>query len=474
MLKSSRPCPQGRVGYKREESGDASKALVFAKWDFADRVQEVIPVRRSKAYRATEVKQVGLDGLIDGRDGAECHAGLDVSKDEIMAVLRWSSAEFERPWRAKNPQELGALVALLTGVARRCRLTVALEPTGTYGDPLRQTLADAGLVPHRVSPKAAHDYAEVFDGVPSQHDGKDAAIVAELAAQAKSRPWPYEPPSDSDAELAYWVDWLDAHQREQVMWLGRLEGLLARHWPEATETLPLSSVTLLRTLERYGGPAGLASDAAAADQLARWGGRYLKREKIDELLRGATTSLGVRTGAWDVHRLQSFAREALSSREQVQESKRQLARLSASNPVIQAQSAAVGVATACVLWVHLGDPRHYDCGAAYRKAMGLNLKERSSGRWQGRLMITKRGRSAVRRWLYFAALRRVRDSAIRPWYEAKKRTDEDRAKRALVGVMRKLALALYQVGACGAVFESRLLFPGIAARRREQFEEATA
>ena len=37
---------------------------------------------------------------------------------------------------------------------------------------------DAGIAVVRVSPKAAHDYAEVFDGVPSQHDGKDAAVVA--------------------------------------------------------------------------------------------------------------------------------------------------------------------------------------------------------------------------------------------------------------------------------------------------------
>ena len=67
---------------------------------------------------------------------------------------------------------------------------MALEPSGTYGDPLRQALSDAGIAVVRVSPKAAHDYAEVFDGVPSQHDGKDAAVVAELAALGKSTPWP--------------------------------------------------------------------------------------------------------------------------------------------------------------------------------------------------------------------------------------------------------------------------------------------
>ena len=55
-------------------------------------------------------------------------------------------------------------------------------------------------------------------------------------------------------------------------------------------------------------------------------------------------------------------------------------------------------------------------GAAYRKAMGLNLKERSSGKHQGRLKITKRGPSVVRRWMYFAAMRLTQDPHVKPWH----------------------------------------------------------
>ena len=60
--------------------------------------------------------------------------------------------------------------------------------------------------------------------------------------------------------------------------------------------------------------------------------------------------------------------------------------------------------TACVLWVFLGNPANYHCAEAYRKAMGLNLKERSSGRHEGQLKITKRGPGVVRRWLFFGIL----------------------------------------------------------------------
>jgi transposase len=123
----------------------------------------------------------------------------------------------------------------------------------------------------------------------------------------------------------------------------------------------------------------------------------------------------------------------------------------------------VGPVTACVLWVELGNPQDYHCGPAYRKAMGLNLKERSSGRWQGQLKITKRGPSAARHWLYLAALRWVRQEPVRSWYRRQKAQRRGLAKPALVGVMRKLALALYQVGGRGEPFDRTQLYRSLTA-----------
>jgi len=134
--------------------------------------------------------------------------------------------------------------------------------------------------------------------------------------------------------------------------------------------------------------------------------------------------------------------------------------LGEGNAILQRQGKAVGLATACVLWVALGDPRDYHCGEAYRKAKGLNLKERSSGKHKGKLKLTKRGPSIVRRWLYFAAMRAIQDPNVRRWYEAKKAKDGDRGKGALLGVARKLALALYGVAVGDESFQPWRLFPG--------------
>ena len=201
---------------------------------------------KSKAYRGTAVNRVEASQVGVGRDGQDLMVGSDVGKYQLCAVGRWPDGAFERPWDIANPEQIPALVALLRQLGARHRVTVALEPSGTYGDALRQALGDASIPVLRVSPKAAHDYAEVFDGVPSQHDHKDAAVVAELAALGKAWPWPYVARSEWEQELVSCVDWLTAQRRIAMLWLGRLEALLARHWPELTRLLSVASATLLR------------------------------------------------------------------------------------------------------------------------------------------------------------------------------------------------------------------------------------
>ena len=440
---------------------------------------------KSKAYSARNVNRISLDSILLDRDGQDLWAGVDVGKYELRLVLNWGPGAFERPWTIENPYDLRVLLPLLRRLAAGRKLVVAMEPSGTYGDALRQACTDAGLLVHRVNPKAAHDYAEVFDGVPSQHDGKDAAVVAELARLGKSAPWPWAVTSGDAAaaaaderrrQIEYWVDRLDTQRRLAQLYGGRLEGRLARHWPEVLRQLKLTSPTLLNALREWGGPAGLAALAAADDeppaatatatatataQLKRWGRTPLTDEAIARIIDGARRTVGVRQQEIDRRQLRDYATEALSARTQQKQARARLRKLSAEDRTIQALAGAVGTATACVLVTYLGDPRDYHCAAAYVKAMGLNLTERSSGIHQGRLKISKRGSSVVRFWMYLAALRLIkRNSPVRPWYLRKKQRDADEAGRALVAIMRRLGLALYNVGARGESFDPKRLFPG--------------
>ena len=377
---------------------------------------------KREAYRSVDVKQVSIESLVADKPALPAVVGIDVAKSELLAVTRWQSGDFERPWRVKTPEEIPVVVDRLRDLAQGRPLLIAMESTGTYGDALRQALTDAGLVVHRVSGKAVHDYAEIFDGVPSQHDGKDAAIVAELAALGKSSPWPYQPPTEFDQELALLGRTAGRASADRDAVAGPTGGACWRGtgrrrrstWNSTPKRCCKSwSSTAVRRRWR--------PTPARAKRLKRWGGA-IPQEREDR-----AASCRLRPGASGCGKRRSIAvgcrsmprprcRPNMRCR-RPRRPWRTWPKATRSSPV--RRRSWVG-ATACVLWVYLGDPRNYHCAEAYRKAMGLNLKERSSGRHQGQLKITKRGPGAVRRWLYFAAMRLVQKAEVADWYEVKK------------------------------------------------------
>ena len=68
------------------------------------------------------------------------------------------------------------------------QVDVVMEPTGTYGDPIRYQINDAGMDGYRVNPKRTHDAAEVWDGVPSMHDPKAGGKIGRAMAGYLRKP----------------------------------------------------------------------------------------------------------------------------------------------------------------------------------------------------------------------------------------------------------------------------------------------
>ena len=246
-------------------------------------------------YRRVKVNKVCAESLKDlalSHGGVGTTVGLDVAKSEIVAVVRWPSGDFERPWSVDNPNEIGLLVDLLCMLNKACdSLVIGLESTGTYSEAIRYAMTQSSLTVHRLSGKGVADYKEIFDGVPSQHDGKDAAMIAELAHFGKGTPWPYSPLSETELAMKHQVARLRCFSDQSNQWMGRLEGMLAKHWPELTSLLLLKRVTLRKICQHYGSPAQLVEDLGARQQLRRWGGSFMSFEKIDAIIESARNDL---------------------------------------------------------------------------------------------------------------------------------------------------------------------------------------
>lgn len=437
-------------------------------------------------YRRVSVKKIATESLRERsieKGGAGTCVGLDIGKEEIVAVVRWPDAMFDSPWSVKNPSEISELIELLKLLALHCdSLTVGLESTGTYGEAVRYALTAAKLDVHRISGKASSDYKEIFDGVPSQHDGKDAAIIAELTSFGKGTAWPYEADSEEDLEIAHLVRRLDAFRGQATQWTGRLEGLLALHWPEATSLLSLNRATLVKCLMQYGSPQRLLADADAAANLGRWGRAGLSEAKIAAVLESARNTRGVPAGAAQTQWIQEVASELHKSIMEQKTCEKRLETIAGVHPVMSRFVESVGAVTLCVIWTWVGDPKKYASSGAFLKSLGLNLKELSSGKRHGQLAITKRGPSLPRKYLYFWAMRSVKRVEMRSWYESFQKVGkgksngqktESRKLKGLVALMRKLSCSLWYARQHDEEFDYGKVFPGRPLDKRRRHRRRT-
>lgn len=409
-----------------------------------------------RRYRAIDVKSVKFEALAARVEGQRLVVGVDTGKEEFRAALMVSNEEVVTTVKWSHPGgSLEAVEWLLELPA--ARLEVALEPTGRYGDAVRGLLLERGVAVSRVSPKRVHDLREAYDGTPSSHDSKSAALVAKLHWDGASEPWPLR--SERERELVSVVRLLGIYEQQKQSNLNRLEAHLARHWPELLELVKLGSATQLALVETYGSPQAVAQDPAGARACMRQAGRGgLKPETVEAILASAQRSVGVAMVAGEREAVRELVAEIRRNDERARHFERQVHALVADEASVASMAEVVGTKTAAVLMAELGDPQRYRNASCYEKALGLNLVEESSGKLQGRRTISKRGPGLARWYLYLAVLRLIqRDELVRAWYEAKVARDGGVKGKALVAVMRKLSRALWHV-AQGSHFDARLLF----------------
>ena len=412
---------------------------------------------KKRRYKATNVKRVNWERIGAQTQGQRIIFGTDVAKEDFFAVLMKADHSVIETLKWVHPQQTRALVAHLLDDLKGAHLEVAMEPSGTYGDALRGYLSERGVSVYQVSPKRVHDVAEVYDGVPSLHDAKAAYLIGRLHLEGVSKPWPAlsEARRDQQALIAELEMFESARQRN----LNRLEAALSRHWPELEHILDPTCVSVLSLIGEYGSAQEVAAHRSEAQQLLQRIGRSrLDAEKVQRVLDSSATTLGIPCTEAERYFLQMLGRELVRGHQRVQEIEHRIAHAVAADPLLTHMATVIGKTTSVVLGATVGSPVEYPNPHSYLKALGLNLKERSSGKHKGQLKITKRGPGQARAYVYFAALRWLyRDPVIGAWYQHKIKRDGNRKGKAIVAIMRKLVLALWHV-AQGEVFDSRKLF----------------
>lgn len=411
---------------------------------------------KKHTYRAKNVNKIDWAHLKEriGREPAVF--AIDVAKEKQYALLSTADESVFELIHWQHPAQTREVLAGLASL--NSEITVVMESTGTYGDALRYQFRRLGFDVFQASAKRVADAREIYDGVPSLHDAKAAVVITRLHRSDLTRPW--RESTETERELDARRREFDLHQRNHRRNQNRLEGVLARHWPEVLALVPLDSITLEALLIEYGTPAALAADPQAADKLRTWSQGKLAADKIEAIVAGACTTLGQPCLPAEREWIQALADEMRHARLQQKRAKAALEAAVEADGGLTELAALIGLVSTAVLLSCRLDPRHFADARGFLKALGLNLKEKSSGRHQGQLKLTKRGCSTARSYLYFAALRLIRaNPVIKAWYERK--ADPRAKNKTVIALMRKLAKALWHV-ARGERFDAAKLFPAAA------------
>lgn len=406
-----------------------------------------------RTYRSKDVKKIKWEQLKEMFSGEEIVLAIDVAKHKQFALLCNKKGSMNELFHWEHPRDTWFVMEAVYELD--CSVTVVMESTSTYGDALRYQCRAKGFDIHQASAKRVHDAKEVYDGVPSLHDAKAATIIARHYWEGLTQPW--RELNKEERRLNALTREYKMHQSQYQRNLNRLEACLSRHWPEVSAFVNLDSVGLEALLVTYGSPDQIAKHDKEARQLLKKSSRSMLKEcKIEAIIESAKDTVGVPCIDSERDYLQALAREMRHSRTQCARAKNELEEKVDQDEQLTEMGKLIGrVTTAVLLGQHL-DPRAFRCARSYQKALGLNLKEKSSGTYKSQLKLTKRGNSEARRYLYFATLRLIqKDPIVKQWYLNK--VNLKAKNKTVIAVMRKLSKALWHV-VQGKAFDAGMLF----------------
>lgn len=390
--------------------------------------------------------------------------GIDVAKRRHVAAVRQVGGRIARPFGFANDRAGFELLvghvdsAVQASGARRAYF--ALEATGHYGHALQQYLLERGYAVIGINPAHTKKIKEVFDGSPEKSDAKDAALIAELAAQGRGRP--VFQPEGVYAELRRLGKLREQLTNERTRCLNRYTGLVDLVFPELVGLVyDVTCPTIRKLLMEFptAEAIGRRQYRVIGRRLREWSIGHFDAAQCRAIHEAARTSVGVRHGL-DAAALQM--RQMLGSLDLVES---QLAEVESVQATFLAQVPyaahlltipEVSTATVATVLGEAGDLRQYATAEALIKLAGLNLYSISSGTFQGRTRISKRGRPLLRRIIFLAALRMSKEG--RPLAEFHGRLGERLAKpQVAVAGARKLLRLMFALARDGVDFRAEML-----------------
>jgi transposase len=376
---------------------------------------------------------------------------LDIGKETNTGYCRCPDRSEVKPFEFHNNRagfdKLWECVSKTKQTKGLEQIVIGFESTGCYAEPLLHFLKDKPVRLVQVNPLHTKRLKELNGNSPAKTDRKDPKVIADIIELGHGLTVII--PEGTAAELRRLTQARERSIKRRTALFNQLQDLVFIGFPEFLQVMKDIKSKSAQYLLRHH-PTAQDIVAQGRDALSAVLRRVSKGKfgptKAQALSEAAEKSVGIREGCMSVTLEIQEILSAIEACDNLislleREMCRHLKDIHYSGLILSMKG--IGKVTAAGLIGEVGDFSKFHRAKELLKLAGLDLFEISSGKHRGNKRISKRGRSQLRRLLFFAALNTVRKGGIMHKHYHRHLQKGMKRIKALIAIARKLLCIIF-------------------------------
>ncbi|MFY0784179.1 IS110 family transposase [Peribacillus simplex] len=341
---------------------------------------------------------------------------------------------------------------------------VGMEPNGHYWLNLSKWLFEQNVEVVTVNPHLVKRNKENRDNTQSKSDKKDALVIADVVKNGYYTLIHHSP--ESIEKLRVLMSNRDMIVKRLVSSINQINRWVDIVFPELRQVFKdVTAKGAIATLRLFPTPVELRS-LQPQDIIMGWKSvmkRHAGVPKAHSLIDLANKSVGTKKAldAYKLH-LKQLLEEYDLATVQLEAVEQEVTNILMKIPYAGKILAIKGISTITLAGIlgESGDLSGFAHGNALLRHAGLHLSEASSGKWKGQIVLSKRGRSRLRRFLFLATMSLIMNNpefqAIHATNVKVKKTKKMKSVMKLCG---KLARVLVGMARSGSDYSPEKVYP---------------
>ncbi len=414
---------------------------------------------------------VALNQRVDRVTERTLVIGVDIAKERHVAqAANFRGRILNRyPIRFNNSEEgFQQLLCFIHKLQKQFGMNdviVGMESTGHYFFNLANWLVNSKTQVVLVNPATTKRNKENRDNTPSKSDPKDAAVIADMVGRGYYIS--YEPRGQLFQRLNVLVRARDRIDRDLTRIKNRIHGWLDKYFPEYISVFKNPFTTRsIATLNQFPTPEDL-NELSLNDVLDGWTKQGMQRPggskgmaKAFGILKVARHSIGstmaLEEAKWELEQLLKDYDRVQEAHKEAEDKIRSLLPEVPTASLLQTIGLTPNLCSSILAFG--GDLSQLDHGNQLLRMAGLNLAERSSGKYKGKIKLSKRGSSKLRKQLFLAVLHLVKNNpTFREWHQFNVQTKGMKKMQSIMKLMGKLTRILVAMARKKEIFQVKVV-----------------